>query len=75
MRASCSAAGFRVELDDRNEKLGYKVREAQLAKIPYMLVVGDKEAEARHRRAAQPQRRQRRRRRAWMHSSPSCAKK
>jgi threonyl-tRNA synthetase len=41
------AAGFRVELDDRNEKLGYKVREAQVAKIPYMLVVGDKEAEAR----------------------------
>jgi threonyl-tRNA synthetase len=41
------AAGFRVELDDRNEKLGYKVREAQLAKVPYMLVVGDKEAEAR----------------------------
>ncbi len=39
-------AGFRAELDDRNEKLGYKVREAQLAKIPYMLVVGDKEAEA-----------------------------
>ncbi len=40
------AGGFRVELDDRNEKLGYKVREAQLAKVPYMLVVGDKEAEA-----------------------------
>jgi len=40
------AAGFRAELDDRNEKLGYKVREAQLAKIPHMLVVGDKEAEA-----------------------------
>jgi threonyl-tRNA synthetase len=40
------AAGFRAELDDRNEKLGYKVREAQLAKVPYMLVVGDKEAEA-----------------------------
>ncbi len=40
------ATGVRAELDDRNEKLGYKVREAQLAKIPYMLVVGDKEAEA-----------------------------
>jgi threonyl-tRNA synthetase len=38
------AAGFRAELDARGEKLGYKVREAQLAKIPYMLVVGDKEA-------------------------------
>ena len=44
--ARLQAAGVRAELDDRNEKLGYKVREAQLAKIPYMLVVGDKEAEA-----------------------------
>jgi threonyl-tRNA synthetase len=38
--------GIRAELDSRNEKLGYKVREAQLEKIPYMLVVGDKEVEA-----------------------------
>ncbi len=38
------AAGFRAEVDDRNEKLGFKIREAQLEKIPYMLVVGDKEA-------------------------------
>ncbi len=38
-------AGLRAEIDDRNEKLGYKVREAQLAKIPYMLVVGDREEE------------------------------
>ncbi len=37
--------GFRVELDLRNEKLGYKVREAQMEKIPYMLVIGDKEME------------------------------
>jgi threonyl-tRNA synthetase len=37
-------AGVRAELDDRNEKLGYKIREAQLQKVPYMLVVGDKEA-------------------------------
>lgn len=36
-------AGFRVELDSRNEKIGYKVREAQMKKIPYMLVVGDQE--------------------------------
>lgn len=35
----------RVELDDRNEKIGYKIREGQVNKIPYMLVVGDKEAE------------------------------
>lgn len=39
-----SDAGLRVELDDRNEKMGYKIREAQTQKIPYMLVVGDKEA-------------------------------
>ncbi|MGE4276346.1 MAG: threonine--tRNA ligase [Lawsonibacter sp.] len=39
------AAGFRVEVDHRNEKIGKKIREAQLEKIPYMLVVGDKEAE------------------------------
>ncbi|CDA16049.1 MAG: threonine--tRNA ligase [Clostridia bacterium] len=36
----------RVELDDRNEKIGYKIREAQLEKVPYMLVIGDKEVEA-----------------------------
>ena len=37
---------WRAELDDRNEKLGYKIREAQLAKIPYALVIGDKEVAA-----------------------------
>ncbi len=40
------ARGLRVEADVRNEKLGYKVREAQLEKVPYILVVGDKEVEA-----------------------------
>ena len=35
---------LRVEVDDRNEKIGLKIREAQLSKVPYMLVVGDKEA-------------------------------
>ncbi|MEK3954233.1 threonyl-tRNA synthetase [Psychrobacillus psychrotolerans] len=40
------AAGLRVEMDDREEKLGYKIREAQMQKIPYMLVLGDKELEA-----------------------------
>ena len=40
------ASGFRVELDARNEKIGYKIREAQMEKIPYMLVLGDKEQEA-----------------------------
>lgn len=38
--------GLRVEMDSRNEKVGYRVREAQLQKIPYMLVIGDKEVEA-----------------------------
>ncbi|MEI2369058.1 threonine--tRNA ligase [Niallia circulans] len=37
--------GFRVELDERDEKIGYKIREAQMKKIPYMLVVGDNEVE------------------------------
>ena len=40
------AAGVRVETDLRNEKIGYKIREAQLHKLPYMLVVGDREAES-----------------------------
>ena len=39
------AAGLRAEVDNRNEKIGYKIREAQLDKIPYMFIVGDKEAE------------------------------
>ena len=38
--------GFRVELDDRQEKIGYKIREAQLSKVPYMLILGEKEVEA-----------------------------
>ncbi|MET0786179.1 MAG: threonine--tRNA ligase [Paenisporosarcina sp.] len=40
------AAGLRIEMDDRDEKLGYKIREAQMQKIPYMLVLGDKELES-----------------------------
>ena len=36
-------AGIRVELDEREEKIGYKIREAQLQKIPYMLILGEKE--------------------------------
>ena len=38
-------AGYRVEVDSRNEKIGYKIREAQLEKVPYMLLVGDKDIE------------------------------
>ena len=37
--------GFRCEVDDRNEKIGYKIREAQLQKVPYMVLVGDKDIE------------------------------
>lgn len=38
--------GYRVKIDDRSEKIGYKIREAQLQKVPYMLIVGEKEAES-----------------------------
>ena len=45
-RRACAAAGLRVEVDDRTESVGRKIREAELRKVPYMLVVGDREAEA-----------------------------
>jgi threonyl-tRNA synthetase len=44
VRDRLAEAGLRVELDERQEKIGYKIREAQLQKVPYMLVVGDREA-------------------------------
>ncbi len=44
VRDRLQAAGLRVDLDERQEKIGYKIREAQLQKVPYMLVVGDREA-------------------------------
>ncbi len=40
------SAGIRVEKDLRNEKIGFKIREAQISKIPYMLVLGDQEAQS-----------------------------
>ena len=46
LKEKLDAAGYRVEVDSRNEKIGYKIRGAQLEKIPYMLVIGDKETEA-----------------------------
>ena len=46
LKAKLDNAGYRVEVDYRNEKIGYKIRSAQLEKIPYMLVIGDKETEA-----------------------------
>ena len=45
VKKALDEAGLRAEVDERNEKMGYKIREAQLQKIPYMFVVGDKEAE------------------------------
>ena len=45
VKAKLEAKGIRVEVDTRNEKIGYKIREAQLDKTPYMLVIGDKEME------------------------------
>ncbi|MEN0058631.1 MAG: threonine--tRNA ligase [Bdellovibrio sp.] len=47
LQSSLKALKVRVEFDRRNEKLNYKIREAQLQKIPYMIIVGDKEAESR----------------------------
>jgi threonyl-tRNA synthetase len=44
VRAALASAGLRAELDGRQEKIGYKIREAQLQKVPYMLVAGDREA-------------------------------
>jgi threonyl-tRNA synthetase len=44
VRDRLAAAGLRAKLDERQEKIGYKIREAQLQKVPYMLVVGDREA-------------------------------
>ena len=45
VKRQLEAKGMRVELDDRNEKIGYKIREARLQKIPYMLIIGDSEVE------------------------------
>ena len=45
LAAKLEDLGIRVEVDGRNEKIGFKIREAQMQKIPYMLVIGDKEAE------------------------------
>ena len=46
VKAKLEQEGLRVELDDRNEKLGFKIREAQMKKVPYMLIIGDKEMQA-----------------------------
>ena len=46
MKKKLEAHGIRCEVDDRSEKIGYKIREAQLEKVPYMLLCGDKDIEA-----------------------------
>ncbi len=47
VKKALETKGMRVEVDDRNEKIGYKIREARLQKVPYMLVIGDSEVENR----------------------------
>lgn len=44
--AALKAAGLRCEMDNRDEKIGYKIRSAQMEKVPYMLIVGQKEEES-----------------------------
>ena len=46
LKEELESEGIRVELDDRNEKIGYKIREAQLQKVPYMLIIGNKEIQS-----------------------------
>ena len=46
MLAALQAAGLRAELDDRTESVGRKIRDAELRKLPYMLVVGDREVQS-----------------------------
>ena len=46
VKAKLEAAGIRCEVDDRSEKIGFKIRSAQMEKVPYMLVAGDKDIEA-----------------------------
>ena len=45
VKKALEAQGIRVEVDDRSEKVGYKIREAQLEKVPYMIILGDKDIE------------------------------
>ena len=46
IKKALDAKGMRVEIDSRSEKIGYKIREAQLEKVPYMFIIGDKDIEA-----------------------------
>ena len=46
MEGQITDAGIRVQVDDRNERMNAKIRDAQMQKVPYMLVVGDREAKA-----------------------------
>ena len=46
MRKKFKKLGIRVEVDESNEKIGYKIRKAQMEKVPYMAIIGDKEMES-----------------------------
>ena len=46
VRTALEEAGIRTEVDERSEKIGFKIRSAQMEKVPYMMVLGDKEAES-----------------------------
>lgn len=57
LKSELESEGIRVELDDRNEKIGFKIREAGLQKVPYMLIIGEKEIEANKVRSEKKRRR------------------
>ena len=57
VKKELEAAGLRVEVDSRAEKVGWKIRQATMEKVPYMLTIGDKECEEKDRRSPQAQRR------------------
>ena len=65
--------GFRAERDFRNEKIGFKIREAEKAKVPYMLVVGDKEVQSGTVVSSRQKRRQSRKHAESPACSMSCA--
>ena len=75
VRDRLTAAGLRVELDERQEKIGYKIREAQLQKIPYMLVVGRPGGGRGHGRRCAAAPAATRERRRWTRSSTPRARK
>ena len=65
VKAALEAAGLRVELDARNEKMNAKIRDFGLQKVPFILILGDKEAGSEHASACGPAARATRARRRW----------